>query len=111
MKFEKDHLRKELIRRVVSIYKKQFADEYRMIVKAIKELRETRANKFAADTESYKGPHSVGEPMRFILRIPYRLEYMVNSFLLPGEPKFLEDEEEMRWFAKEFPEFKIPEKL
>lgn len=104
--FEKNYKRKELIEQLVKLYKKQFPDEYHLVCKTIKELRRTRSNVYAADNP--KDPSA----MRWCLRVPRKLDNLVNGFLkLDCEPKFLVEEKEMIWFAKTFPEFRIADKL
>lgn len=99
--------RKELIIALIKIYKKQFPVEYKAIVENIAKIRETRTNKFG-NIDNTKDDVE----FRWSLRIPKRLDQMVNGFLnIPHEPKFLEEKKEINWFANEFPEFKTSEKI
>lgn len=109
---EKYHLRKELIRECVRLYVKQFPHEYRSVLLEIKKLRATRANKFAAEVNDRGKIPWDNDPMRLVLRIPARLDDLVNGFLkLDVEPRFCQENDEVLWFGREFLQFRVPETL
>lgn len=103
-KLDHNYKRKELIEILVRIYKKQHRDEYLAVVNAVREIKATRKNKYAGDTTE-------ADAMRWALRVPKKLDNIINSFLQEGEPRFLAEQKELLWFAKEYPEFKVAEKL
>ncbi len=106
IKFEENFKRKELIEELVKLYRKQYPDEDRAIIVSCKEIRKSRKNIYASDNR--KDP----DAMRWTLRVPRKLDILVNNFLnLEAEPRFLSEQKEVIWFAKRFPEYKIAEKI
>lgn len=73
------------------------------LVKALKEIRETRINQFASTKTN---------TIRWGVSLPPRLYHDLNRyFKLNFGHKLFDNQKNMRQFAKKFPEFKVPERI
>ncbi len=93
-------IRRRFIIDTVRIYEEKFPHEARHVKKSAKSMRNTRANVFGADTS--------GKDLRLSLRLPGRL-YRALSLL--EDPRIFHDEDELVWFMKTFPKYRVPERL
>lgn len=98
--------RQQLIIDTVNKYIETQPQQYKAIVKAIKKRRKLLADEKFGQMKDKKQDDL---EMRIGLSLPEPLHGLLDSIL--GEPRFLEEDGEFKWFAKTFPEFKIPEKL
>lgn len=73
------------------------------LIQALKDIRATRANEFAANKS---------KTMRWGLSLPPRLYHALNRYFLTTQgTKLFDNKKEMHQFAKKFPQFKVPEKI
>lgn len=94
--------RKIFIEEVVKEFKKKFPEEYQLIVKSCQQQRVLKRDKWGSDGAGWE------EAWRWTLRLPARM-FMILDMVLE-EPRFLEDQKELEWFKKTFPEFLVCEK-
>lgn len=92
-----DEVRKQFIINCVKKYIKETPQEYEEICKSVK-LERTKKNKFASDGKQ--------DFMRWGTRVPEGLFYVLDRAL--KNPRFL-DGDELHWWMKNFPQFRIPE--
>lgn len=97
MNFTKEQ-RKQFIENCVRQYIKNFPLEYMAICENVKRIRATRKD------EKWNLFDKDSAYIRWTLRIPVRLFNAIDKNL--SEPRFLEDDREIRWFKKTFPEFR-----
>jgi len=73
------------------------------LVRALKDIRATRENEFAANKS---------KTMRWGISLPPRLYHALDRYFMTtmGEKLFV-NQYQMRQFAKKFPEFKVPERI
>jgi len=101
-------LRRQFIKQIVEDWKKKNPVKYKDAIEHAKFMRKAKVNVFG--TEKYspaKGQH-IGEQLRHIVSLPRELFDLLNKAL--DNPKFMEEEDEVTWFCKTFPEFKGHEK-
>ena len=91
--------RRRFIVDIVEKWKKDYPEEYKEWLKLIKWKREQLKDKKFAEAEG------VGE-MRKAASIPDKIHNQL-SYVLNGvdEKPFLQEEGEMKWFVKKYPEF------
>jgi hypothetical protein len=95
---------KEKIKKVVLDYKKLFPQEYDDVKEVVKQKRNLKANPFGATLkDSALGRH--------ILEMPETLHAIFNLRLDDEEMKVFNLKDSKRWFAKEFKEFSVAEKI
>lgn len=94
-----DEVRKQFILDCVKKYIKENSEEYKNICKSVK-LERVKKNKFASDGKA--------DFMRWGTRIPEPLFNLLDKTL--KNPRFL-DGDELHWWMKNFPQFRIPEKI
>lgn len=92
------------IRRTVNDYIKMFPEEYRL---DIEEIKVKRAN-LHQRTAEMKKTHAI---KRELYSIGILLDTMMIQKLDLEELKELEDKEGARWFAKEFEQFRVTDKI
>lgn len=92
------------IRKTVNDYIKMFPEEYRL---DIEEIKVKRAN-LQQRTAEIKKVHAI---KRELYAIGVLLDTMFIQKLSLEELKELEDKEGARWFAKEFPQFRVTENI
>jgi hypothetical protein len=93
------------IKKVVEFYKKAFPLEYQAVVRQIKIIRNAQKNEFA----SIKRKDAAME--RKLIEIP---ETLFNIFIIKLPQSFMEyyySKPGTRWFAKEFPEFRVADRI
>lgn len=95
---------KNSIRGIVKYYKRLFPDEYSLAVKQIEQNRKNQINKFA----SIKGNEFVE---RALIEVPETLSTMFTIRLTEDEMKEFKEKKSVHWFATEFPQFKLAEKI
>jgi len=88
------------IKNSVELYQKHFADEYKLVVEQIKEVRESLESDFA----DLEGNHVL---KRELFRTPEKLYNLFISNLSATELKYMDTDAYAKWFIKEFPEFRI----
>ena len=96
--------RQNKIIKIVEEYKKYFYADNLTVIGSIKEQRSLQLNKFASTKDL---------SFRWGLRIPEDLMNLLDDafgVINEKEQRFLENEKEMSWFMKEFPEYRISEK-
>jgi len=91
--------RKRFIHDCVVSYRAYYNDEYTRFLEYVRDKKRKMPNKFAAD--------SSGE-LRNVFDIPERLARCINQFM---SPEFPENQKEMEWFFRSFPEFNTAEKF
>lgn len=92
------------IRKIVKYYKRLFPDEYNLAIKQIEYNRRDQINKFA----SIKGNDFVE---RALTEIPETLSTMFTIRLTDFQMKEFREKRSVHWFAGEFPQFKLAEKI
>lgn len=101
--------RKYFIEGCVNEFVKRFPLEYEAICLSAKKQRQLKKDKFGGMEEHQFGKeYHAGIDMRWTLRLPRRLFITIDSKL--QNPRFLEDDDEINWFKKRFPEFRVSEK-
>lgn len=93
------------VRKITKDYKALFPEEYINVVEAIKTMRLT---KFNESTGAIKGDHVIG---RHLIEFPETLFNLIYNNLTEDEFKIFDDPVGQRWFAKTYPEFRLPTKL
>ncbi len=98
---EENTLRRQLIVDLVRTFYKLYPMEYWMNRESVKRKRGLLKDpKFGRSDKS-------SDSFKHLFRIPKRL---FNSFdIVINNPRFLDEPGETEWFAKRFPEFKVPE--
>lgn len=95
---------KEKIIKLVENYKRMFSGEYEDVKKIVADKRKLQLNKFGSTKfESVLGRH--------LLEMPETLHSIFINQLTSDEIKSLKERVGMRWFAKQFNEFSIAEKI
>lgn len=108
MEHPNESQRQLTIRATVMMFKSKYPEQMAAHEASQKKFKETRANKFAADTVS---------DMRVGMRVPEGLAARINQALamrFPDDPLFLSEEAEQlygewTWFGTNFKEFVAPE--
>ena len=99
----------EKIKTIVGSYERAYPEEFSAYQAQMKIYRDTLANKHA----SLIGTH-VQE--RELLRLPEKLDLVLQKILTPEEHELIWDAKDptakgVVWFAKTFPQYRVPEKL
>lgn len=98
---------KDKVRAQVQSYIEEFRDEYEAVKQFVKDEREMLKNDFASSDDLSLG--------RRLVEFPETLHNMIMSALTEEERVIIKSGESsieyIRWFAKNFPEFRIPERL
>jgi len=94
--------RKRFIEDCIITYRSEFNEEYIQHLKNLKEYHDNLINPTGRDKNSEID-------LRAAVSIPNRL-YKLLSLQL-SNPHFLEDNKELRWFMRKFPEFSLPTKI
>lgn len=93
--------REEFISDVVKHYIRNNKEEYTIFVKQVKKRGERLADRRLGTTKDKKSQAQISLPERLHSILDYALD----------NPRFLAESKELRWFAKKYPEFKIPYEL
>lgn len=94
---------KAKIKAIVESYIKLFPEEFDLLKKFLRERRELLENEFGQmKTEMLK---------RILYEIPENLDVMFQDKLSVAELEELKTLEGGRWFAKNFPDFRITKKI
>jgi uncharacterized membrane-anchored protein YjiN (DUF445 family) len=99
-KYKKESPRQHAIRATVMLFEKKYKAEMRAFNKQMEKARDGLKNKFAANKE---------QDQRLFLKLPPSLWNRI-SMITPDKP-FLEDDSEMEWFMKEFPNYVVPKEI
>lgn len=78
------------------------ADVLRAVVLQVREIKDTRGNDFAANKS---------KTMRWGLQLPPFIYKALKDYEEKHNRKFLKDNNEIVWFARNFPQFAIPKTL
>jgi len=101
--------RKQFIMECVSEFVKKFPIEYAAICENVKRRRKLQKDDFGLMEKKQFGKEGhEGIWMRWTLRIPLKLFNILDKNL--KSPRFLEEDWEINWFKKTFPEFRVSEK-
>jgi hypothetical protein len=112
IKQEANRTRKEFITDCVKTYIKNNPAEYMKFVEKVKERRKLMADQeFGVVRDDLKSWQKYGaDSIRIGLSLPEKLYNTLDTLLMGEDERFCEAKGEIRWFAKKFPEFFIPEK-
>jgi len=91
--------RKIFIEECVRRFIKKFPIEYTEIIKSVRQQRKLRLDEWGSDKAGWE------ETFRWTLRIPQRLFNIIDKKL--ENPRFLDEQWEIDWFKKTFPEFRV----
>lgn len=101
---------KEKVKDIVEQYKKDFPEEYALVVEQIKEAREMMKNEWASTREN--GSVSTGHALdRAMYRVPITLDNLIIKGIDVDEFYHTSSKEYGHWFTKEFPEFRLTQKI
>ncbi len=92
------------IRTAVSDYQKMFPDEYQLFLVHMKNIKQGLKQDMAGLT----GSHAIG---RHLTEVPEKLSIMIAKKLDGEELISFKEIESMRWFAKEFPQFRVSKNI
>ena len=106
---------KSKIKTIVETYKKNFPDDYRAVVGYVKEKRNKQKTEFATTEDTISKTHN-SIVTRHLLEMPEALAAAIYGTLNSDEYKWFRSAQDSKnigtlWFAREFPEFRIPENL
>jgi hypothetical protein len=91
MEINQKELRRSFIADTIKWYSNKYPQKFNAWMKHTREVKNSRANIFGSDKEL---------DMRFLTSIPTDLYDIFDGTL--DSPKFLEDKNELSWFAKNF---------
>lgn len=97
---------KAKIRMIVDAYKMQYPYEYQLLCDAVDMKR-----KMATDPEFATMVHDKNTHNRALYEISDTLSTMLILGLSDADLVWYKTKEGARWFAREFPEFRIPNKI
>jgi hypothetical protein len=100
--------RQQLIIDTVNKFKELYPEEYKATCQEVREKKKKLYDKKYALAKDEKVKYE-GFGMRATGKIPVRLAVLFDKLFI--DPRFGETKKEREWFFKNFPEFKIPEKL
>lgn len=97
--------RQHTVRAAIMMWIKKYPNELEMFERQMRKTRETRENEYAADKTQdqrhlFKFPESLWNRITMVVKDP--------EFLSQSNPIVKEEEEEMAWFIREFPQFVVP---
>ena len=90
---------------VVDAYKQFYPDDYKVVVKIVKEKRLNLKNRFGDITKQ------MDTMKRRLTEYPETLFFLLNKILSEDEMKYFSSLKGHHWFANRFPEFRITEKV
>lgn len=97
---------KSKIKNAVKLYIKTFPEEYVLVVDSIRQKRGTLADeRFGTLTG---GDHFAE---RALYEIPEKLDSMLNMNLTSDELEWYKSKKAAGWFAKTFPQFRLPDEI
>ena len=94
--------RRQFIEQSVKLYIKKYPFEYAAICTSVKKERAIKKDDFGLIDKD-------DAFIRWTLRIPSRLMNLLEKVLI--EPRFLEAKGEIVWFKRNFPQFRVTEKI
>lgn len=97
--------RRDRIRKIIEAYEHKHPEAAQAAAASARGMTRSRANKFAVDDKSAYSD----VPIQWGFRLPGGLFRMLDNLI--AEPKFLHDEDEYKWFLKEYKRYRIPEKI
>ena len=99
-KYKNESSRQHAIRATIMLFEKKYKAEMRTFKKEMEKARDLSINKFAANKE---------QDQRLLVKIPPSLWNRVGM-ITPDKP-FLEEDGELKWFMKEFPQYVVPKEI
>lgn len=106
MKYDGLNVRQALIKEIVDKFEAKNPELIKEVSKSTADVRKSRANVFAADSTS---DYDQGIQLRWGLRLPGKLYRIFDALI--QDPSIFHEEEEYKWFIKEYPHYRVPEKL
>lgn len=92
------------IKNAVFLYKQTFPEEFKLFCKGMEMTRRLQRDELASVKESQA-------ISRMIHQVPEKLEQLFITNLDVEELEYYKTKEGARWFAKTFPEFRVPDKI
>jgi len=91
---------KRKVKHAVDLYKETFNEEYNLVVKQIKDHRDS----LKSDYGQTEGDHVI---KRELFRVPEKLYTIIVKNLSDEELQMMDTKEYSKWFLKEFAQFKV----
>lgn len=93
--------RKQFVEECVKEFIKKFPIEHKLICESVKQQRKLKIDKWGSDKDS--------ATFRWTIRMPKRLFTIIDKKL--ENPRFLEEQWEIDWFKKTFPEYRVSDRV
>jgi len=103
----KNEARKRRIKKLVKAFKTKYPKQYNAVVEKVKEKRKRLEDDEYASIDQDLDWAELD--IRHAVETPEKLHDWMDVAL--SNPNFLEEKDELRWFMKEYPEFKVAKKL
>ena len=105
--YKNENKRQHSIRACIMLWEKKYPLEKKKFKEQFKKFKETRANKFASDTQKQDTRHT----FKFPETLWARIDMIVKEppFLSQSNPMTKEEMDEWAWIIKEFPQYVVAE--